>query len=71
LTIKELIKQGYEKTEGDLFVARAQLELMSRSDDLELRRRLREEYFPSLKSPLLNFVDMLPEVIELKDFALF
>ena len=66
-----MIKQGYEKSETDLFVARAQLDLMSRTENFDLPRRLRKEYFASLKSPLLNFVDMLPEVLEMKDFGLF
>ena len=70
-SLNEVIRQGYEKTEADLFVARAQLELMSRTDNLELPRRLRREHFAALKSPILNFVDMLPEVIEMKDYALF
>ena len=70
-SLNEVIRQGYEKTEADLFVARAQLELMSRTDNLELPRRLRREHFAAMKSPILNFVDMLPEVIEMKDYALF
>ncbi len=46
-------------------------ELMSRSDNFDLPKRLRKEYFAEMKSPLLNFVDMLPDVIKLKDFALY
>jgi hypothetical protein len=70
-SLNEVIKQGYERTEADLFVARAQLELMSRTDNLALPRRLRREYYSAMKSPILNFVDMLPDVIEMKDYALF
>lgn len=65
------MKQGYEKTESDLFVARAQLELISRSENHQLAKSLRKNYYQQLQSPLLNFVDMLPEVIEMKDFAIF
>lgn len=71
ITINELSKGAYLKTESDLFVARAMLELYSRTDDFSLPQRLRKEYFAELRSPLLNFVDMLPELIELKDFGLY
>jgi hypothetical protein len=71
LTINELSKTSNLNSEGDLFVARAMLELMSRTDNFMLPLRLRKEYFASLSSPLLNFVDMLPDVIELKDFMLY
>ena len=47
------------------------MELMSRTDNLALPRRLRREYYSAMKSPILNFVDMLPDVIEMKDYALF
>ncbi len=71
LTINELSKTANLNTEADLFVARAMLELMSRTENFALPLRLRKEYFGSISSPLLNFVDMLPELIELKDFALY
>jgi hypothetical protein len=41
-TIKELMKQAYPDTELDLFVARAMLELLSRSDNFDLPRRFRK-----------------------------
>lgn len=71
ITINELSKNANLKTESDLFVARAMLELYSRTDDFSLPRRLRKDYFAELQSPLLNFVDMIPELIELKDFGLY
>ena len=71
ITINELSKNANLKTEGDLFVARAMLELYSRTDNFSLPQRLRKEYFAELHSPLLNFVDMLPELVELKDFGLY
>ena len=71
MTIIELIKHAYPDTDGDLFVARAMLELYARTDNFDLPRRLRKQYFAELKSPILNFLDMLPELFELRDFALF
>ena len=65
------MKHAYPDTEADLFVARAMLELYSRTDNIDLPRRLRKQYFPHIKSPLLNFVDMIPELIDIKDFALY
>jgi Golgi to ER traffic protein 4 len=71
LTINEISKNAYQRSEADLFVARSMFELYSRTDNFALARRLRHEYFPDMKSPLLNLADMLPEVIELKDFGLY
>jgi hypothetical protein len=71
VTINELLKQAYPDTELDLFVARAMLELLSRSDNFDLPRRFRKQYFPSVKSPILNLVDLLPELIDIKDFNLY
>ena len=71
ITINELSKNANLKTEGDLFVARAMLELYSRTENFALPQRLRKEYFSDLHSPLLNFVDMIPDLIELKDFGLY
>jgi hypothetical protein len=65
------MKQAYPDTELDLFVARAMLELLSRSDNFDLPRRFRKQYFPTVKSPILNLVDMLPELIDIKDFNLY
>jgi hypothetical protein len=71
LTINELLKGAYPETERDLFVARAMLELYSRTENFELPLRLRKQYFSGVKSPILNLVDMIPELIEIKDFALY
>jgi len=71
VTISELIKNAYPDTEGDLFVARAMLELYARTENFDLPRRLRKQYFSEVHSPILNFLDMLPELLEIKDFALF
>lgn len=45
LTINELSKNANMKTEGDLFVARGMLELLSRTDDFSIPLRFRKEYF--------------------------
>ena len=71
LTINELLKGAYSETERDLFVARAMLELYARTENFELPLRLRKQYFSGVKSLILNLVDMIPELIEIKDFALF
>jgi hypothetical protein len=71
VTINELLKQAYPDTELDLFVARAMLELLSRSDNFDLPQRFRKHHFPTVKSPILNLVDMLPELIDIKDFNLY
>jgi Golgi to ER traffic protein 4 len=65
------MKHGYAQSESDLFVARAMLELISRSENFELAKKLRKQYFSEVKSPIINFAEMLPEVIGMKDFALF
>jgi hypothetical protein len=41
LTINELLKNSYQKTEIDLFVARAMLEFYSRTDNFDLPKKLR------------------------------
>ena len=66
----EIMKHGYQNTESDLFVARAILELICRSENFELAKRLRK-LFPEVKSPIVNFAELLPELIELEDFGLF
>ena len=42
LTIHELLKNSYQQTEIDLFVARAMLEFYSRTDNFELPKKLRK-----------------------------
>jgi hypothetical protein len=41
-SLVEVMKQGYGESEEDLFVARAMLELISRTDKFELAIRLRK-----------------------------
>ncbi len=68
-SMNEAMKNGY-RAEHDMFVARAQLELMARCETPDLSKKLRS-YYPDMKSPLLNFIDMLYEIILIKDFQLF
>ena len=69
-SLREVISHGYSQTETDMFVARAMLELIARCDNFELALRLRKEYFSDVHSPIINFVEMLPEVIDIGVFGL-
>lgn len=40
------------------------LDLIARTDNFELPRKLKKTYFPEVKSPLINFVEMMPDVID-------
>ena len=66
--LRELIKRGY-KSEEDLFIARACLEFYARGE-LEKGLQVRQA-FASVKSPLLNFAEMLAEVLKMNNQALF
>lgn len=70
-SLTEVMKQGYAQSETDLFVARAMMELMSRTENFDLPKRLRKQYFRQVNAPIVNFAEMLPEVIQMQDFALF
>ncbi|TNV76589.1 hypothetical protein FGO68_gene17048 [Halteria grandinella] len=69
-SLVEVMKQGYGEAEQDLFLARAMLELISRTEQFSLAIKLRKDYFPQVRSPIVNFVEMLPEIIQMKDFGL-
>jgi hypothetical protein len=62
------MKWGYTG-EQDLFVARACFELLCRVHDVEPAKKLKH-YFPDVKSPLINFVDILIDCIQIKDFEM-
>jgi hypothetical protein len=68
-SMNEVMKNGYQ-SEADLFVARAQLSLIARCDSVELAKKIRT-FYPEMKSPLLNLVDMIMELILIKDFGMF
>jgi len=72
LTIKEVSKFGY-KSEEDLFVTRACLELLSRENTIENARKLHESYPYEQEKPTLmrNFMSLLLDGMEVKDFNFF
>ena len=72
LTIKEVLKFGY-RSEEDLFVVRACLELLSRESTTDNARKLYETYpFEEEKSSLMrNFMTLLLDAMEVKDFNFF
>ena len=60
---------GYE-SEKDLFVARACLDMMIKSQDLEKTRAIRDHFRSLPESVVLNFVDFVTECVELKEFEM-
>ena len=69
--MEEVLKQGY-KSELDLFVARAQLDFIARCDGFEAARQIKRHFIPEgFSSPLLNFTDMLEDLLAVGDFGLF
>lgn len=72
--LEKAMIHGYQ-SEQDLFVARACLDMLLRSTELDKTRAVRN-HFSDVKdtsgaeSPLLQFVDFLIEALELKEFGL-
>lgn len=66
--MKKVMEHGYS-SERDLFIATATLDMLARTSDFSLSLRIRKA-FPDVKSPLLNFIDMLYDIIKIKDFGL-
>ena len=69
----EVIKHAY-KGELDLFVARTQLDLIARFDGgFEAAKKVKRHFIKSAEqqTPLLNYTDMLQDVLNVGDFALF
>lgn len=64
------MQTGYQ-SEQDLFVARACIEMLIKSQEIDKTRTLRE-YFREkvVQTPLLTFVDFLIEALELQEFEL-
>lgn len=61
---------SYE-SEQDLFVARATLEMLIKEPtDTTKARALRDHFSSQPQTPILNFVDVLIECLELKEFDL-
>ena len=56
-------------SEHDLLITSATLDMLARTDDFSLSLGIRKAF--NLKAtPILNFLDMLYEVIQIKDFGL-
>lgn len=72
--MEEVMKQGY-KGEHDLFIARLQLDLIARYEGgLDAVKKVKRHFIKNPSehmTPLLNFTDMLPELIQVGDFGLF
>lgn len=66
ICMKQVMAHGYE-SEKDLFVAMATLDMLARTNDFSMSLGIRKA-FPDVKSPLMNFVDMVFDVIKIKDF---
>ena len=67
--VKEVMKNGY-KGEADLFIARTYLDFLARCDTPETARRFRKNFENVPVTPLLRFVGMLDELIDIGDFEL-
>jgi hypothetical protein len=70
ICMEKVMQIGYE-SEQDLFVARACLEMLIKSTEIEKTRVLREHFRSSVpQTPILTFVDFLLEAIECEEFEL-
>ncbi|CDW74389.1 UNKNOWN [Stylonychia lemnae] len=66
---KYALAYGYSG-ELDLFIARTQLDLIVRCENFDGARKIKK-HFAREQTPLLNYTDMLQELIQIGDFALF
>ena len=69
ICMENVMQTGYA-SEQDLFVARACIEMLIKSTELEKTRKIRAHFASQPETPILNFVDMLIECIELGEFDL-
>ena len=67
--MENVMQTGYA-SEQDLFVARACIEMLIKSTEVEKTRKIRAHFASQPQTPILNFVDMLIECIELDEFEL-
>eukprot|EP00347_Sterkiella_histriomuscorum_P016317 403353649 len=70
--LEEVMKHGY-KNEMDLFIARIQLDFIARYEGFEDAKKVKRHFIKSQEqmTPILNFTEMLPELIQVGDFGLF
>ena len=68
--LEKIIEYGYD-SEKDLFIARACLDMLIKSKDLDKTRAIRNHFRTSVgNSALLNFIDFLIEALGLQEFGL-
>ena len=63
-----MIGKGYE-SEADLFVVRACLDMLLKTNDLNKTKKIRQA-FSRIQTPLTNLIDMTIECIEAKEFEI-
>lgn len=68
-SMQVIMQTGYS-SEQDLFVARACIEMLTKSTELSKTRYIRQHFKAQQQTPILNFIDMLIECIELGEFEL-
>jgi len=67
--MEAVMATGYA-SEQDLFVARACLEMLIKSQEIGKTRALRQYFKGQPQTPILNFIDTLIECLELEEFGL-
>ena len=67
MTMEHVMQEGYA-SEQDLFVARACLDMLIKSTELEKTRAIRAHFASTPQTLLLTFIDFLVECIELEEF---
>ena len=63
------MQTGYE-SEKDLFVARACLDMLIKSKEVENTRKLRQHFAALPESVVLNFVDLVIECVDCGEYEL-
>ena len=67
--MEHVMQEGYA-SEQDLFVARACLDMLIKSCELEKTRAIRAHFASTPQTLLLTFIDFLIECIELEEFEM-
>ena len=69
--MEQVMKTAYSR-EYDIFIARACLEMLIKSTEIQKTRKIRERFARKVDppTPILNFVDYLLECIELEEFEM-
>ena len=69
ICMENVMRTGYA-SEQDLFVARACVEMLIKSTDVAKTRKIRSYFASQPQTPILNFIDVLIECIEMDEFEL-